>query len=88
MRARLPEPQRVVTQTQLERLKRDAVDEAVIKVWTIMFSILRDDFGWGAIRLKRLWDKANYLGDSLVKGYVTLEDLRDTLRDEAGIELK
>ena len=88
MKARLPEPMRTVTASQLERLKKDAVDEAVIKVWTIMFTILRDDFGWGGIRLKRLWDKANYLGDSLLKGYVTLEDMRDTLRDEAGIELK
>lgn len=35
----------------------------------------------------QVWDEVNYLSESIVQGYVSLADLRHTLRTERGIEI-
>lgn len=37
--------------------------------------------------LRQFWDEVNYLSESIVQGYVSLADLRHTLRTERGIEV-
>ena len=82
-------PRRIpATQADVDRAKREAVSQSVTYAWAIMFTALRDKFGWGGVRLRRLWDAINGLSDSIGQGYIKADDLVKTLRDEAGIVLK
>ena len=81
-------PNRIaVSQADLTKAKRQAQQEAVRYAWAIMFATLRDKFGWGEIRLQRLWGEVDNLSDSISKGYVKVADLMAMLKDEAGIVL-
>lgn len=46
---------------------------------------MRDKEGYGPKRLRRLLDEVNYLSDSIVKGYVSVQDLFRALEEEVGI---
>lgn len=61
---------------------------AIDACWAILFSVMRDKEGYGAKRLRRLWDEVNYLSESVSSGRVNIRDLAETLRDEAGITLE
>lgn len=37
--------------------------------------------------LQRVWSEVESLSDAIIKGYVNVRDLQNTLRDEAGIIL-
>lgn len=54
---------------------------------TILFSVLCDKHGATDAELRQFWDEVNYLSESIVQGYVSLADLRHTLRTERGIEI-
>lgn len=79
---------RPATQADVDKAKAQAVQESVKFAWAIMFSAMRDEFGWGGVRLRRLWDRVNYISDSVEKGYVKVGDLIKALHDEAGIVLE
>jgi hypothetical protein len=70
------------------KAKKDAQDRAINITWAIFFSVMRDKEGWGRTRLARLWSEIEDLSDSITKGYVSVNDLMNTLRDEIGINLK
>jgi len=76
-----------ITERRLEKLKREASSEAVTYAWAIMFTVLRDKFGYGPVRLTRIWDEVNKLSDSVSRRYVDVDDLVVTLAEEAGIHL-
>ena len=38
--------------------------------------------------LQRIWAETEELSDSVIRGYCSVADLRDTLRREAGILIK
>lgn len=78
---------RPVTEADLRKAKREATSEAVNYAWAIMFSVLRDKFGYGPVRLQRMWNEVNNLSESITKGYVKVKDLMQTLDQEAGIML-
>ena len=71
----------------VERAKQEAQAEAISYAMTIFFSVLCDKHGATDAELRRFWDEVNYLSESVVKGYVSLADLRHTLRTERGIEV-
>lgn len=78
---------RPVTMADVERAKQEAQAEAISYAMTIFFSVLCDKHGATDAELRRFWDEVNYLSESVVKGYVSLADLRHTLRTERGIEV-
>lgn len=71
----------------VEKAKREATGVAISYAWAILFSCLHDKEGWGRVRLMRLWEEVNDLSDSIAKGYVSVTDLKHTLKDEMGVEL-
>lgn len=71
------------TQADIKRAKKEAIAYA----WAIMFTVMRDKFGYGPIRLQRMWSEVNKLSDEITEGYVSLNDLMRTLETEAGIIL-
>lgn len=83
-----PNPnRRPATQADVKKAQRQAQEAAVAATWAIFFTVMRDKEGYGVKRLVRLWDRVNELSDSITKGYVSVEDLKKTLEDEAGITL-
>lgn len=54
---------------------------------TIFFTVLCDKHGATDAELRQFWDEVNYLSESVIQGYVSLADLRHTLRTERGIEV-
>ena len=87
-RKKVPTHRLPVTQQDVKRAKRDATDFACTYVWAVMFTIMRDKFGWGPIRLKRLWDEVIKMSGSIREGYVKVDDLVKVLDEEAGITIE
>lgn len=78
---------RPATMADVERAKQEAQAEAVSYAMTIFFSVLCDKHGATDAELRQFWGEVNYLSESIVQGYVSLADLRHTLRTERGIEI-
>lgn len=66
-----------------EETKGTAVSLAI----ALFLTVLCDKFGYDADSLKAVWDAVNDLSDSVVKGYVNVQDLKQVLREEYGIEI-
>lgn len=82
-----PLPRRPPGYADMLKLQTEAKSQGVIEAFILFFSILRDKEGFGPKRLRRVLDALNERADSIQNGYVTIQDLRDTLKEEAGIEL-
>ena len=79
-------PRRVpVTMADLNRAKAQARDEGTEAALVIIFSVLRDKENAENEDLKRVYDEVNDLSDSVIKGYTTIPDLKNVLKQEAGI---
>ncbi len=50
--------------------------------------VLHDKFGFGPVRCERFTDAVLDLYDSFEKGYVTLDDIHGTLKEECGITIE
>ena len=69
----------------VERAKKAAQEEAVTNAMAIFFTVLIDKGHAGPERLMRIWRDVNELSDAIIKGYVSVGDLRETLKREYGI---
>lgn len=49
---------------------------------------LRNKFDFGSARIERWIDEINDLRDSYEKGYISVQDLQQTIKEETGIEIK
>ena len=74
-----------LTYRDLEKIKRDAVDRALVGVSLIPLLILRDKFGFGQVRLNRFIDNFLTAVDDLNHKRFTLEDIEKMLEEEANI---
>lgn len=79
---------RPATQADVNRAKRDAMQYATTSCYAVFLTVMKDKEGVENEDLKRIFDEINYLADSISKGYVTIEELRETLLEESGIEIK
>lgn len=87
-RRRVP-PQRIpVSKQDLDRTQKKATSFAITYCWAVMFSVMRDKFGWGPVRLMRLWQETIGMSESIREGYVKIDDLVKTLEEESGIVLE
>lgn len=74
------------TQADVDRAKDAGMKEATGYAMAIMLTVLVDKFD-GADYIADVWREVNDLSDSVVKGYVTVADLRNTLKREYEIEI-
>lgn len=74
-------------QSKIDKIKEEATNEGLKGAIIIFFSVMRDKEGYGIKRLKRIYNEAVDLADSLKKGYVKMEDLEKALKDEANINI-
>ena len=82
-----PQGKRPATIADVNRAKVNAQKEAIEVIWSILFTVLRDKEGYEIEDLRRVWNEVNDLSDSITKGYVSIDDLRQTLLEEEGIRL-
>lgn len=77
-------------------LPKNAIDECVLKIKentidtiTILSAItLRDQFGFGAERIKRYIERFNNKAECLMDDYTTWDEQIEILKEECGLEFK
>lgn len=67
---------------------KKAVNTAFIMLLSIPLMVLRDKYGYGKKRLEKFLNYVWELYDSFEKGYVTLDDLINVLKEEVEVEIK
>ena len=76
---------------QINAIKREAIDEATLMAMKLLIGLPimanRDLFGHGKKRLEQLADKIFYLYESYEKGYITMQDIEETIKEETGMTI-
>lgn len=77
--------------SDVTRIKNEAYEEATKAAFLLMLGIpalaLRDE-GYGKIRLERFLDHTLEIYKAFSTGVITLDDIRNTLLEEAGFEVE
>lgn len=89
-------PTYVMTYEQIEAMKRKAFEDGFKSAidraskWSMFapMMVLRDFFGFGGQRLKKFYLALIDMYDSIDKNYLNLEDISETLKEEAGIDIE
>lgn len=80
-----------LTWNQIEDIKlkatSEAMDFAFKQMMLIPLMVLRDKYGYGAKRLEEFIDNVADMLDSYNRGYLDLNDIEQTLKEETGIEV-
>ena len=88
MKKKVNPRRRPATQADVQRAKQKGQEEAVKLAWSILFTVLRDKEGYELEGLQRVWKEVDDLSDSIAKGYCTVTDLRDVLKQEIGANIE
>lgn len=82
---------KVPMQQRRVKNRRDA-DKLIHSSYTAFLLLgimaLRNKFDFGSARIERWIDKINDLRESYEKGYISVQDLQQTIKEETGIEIK
>lgn len=88
MKKKVNPRRRPATQADVQRAKQKGQEEAIKLAWSILFTVLRDKEGYDLEGLQRVWKEVDDLSDSIAKGYCTVTDLRDVLKQEIGADIE
>ena len=88
MKKKVNPRRRPATQADVQRAKQKGREEAIKLAWSILFTVLRDKEGYDLEALQRVWKEVDDLSDSIAKGYCTVTDLRDVLKQEIGANIE
>lgn len=77
-----------MTIRQIEKMKESSTNKAVDIVSMFPLLVLRDTFGFGEKRLKRYQEAFEEMFKAYNEGYISLEDIADTLKEEVNIHFK
>ena len=81
-------------QIQTERQKafedgfKKGKDDSFDLMVALPMIILRDKYGYGAVRLERFIGEMIEVFESIHEGYVSFSDLINTLKEETGIDIR
>lgn len=85
------EPVINIKAADVKKIKQEASKNAANTAFLLMLGFpvmaVHDKHGWGRIRCERLVNEILDLYDSFDKGYITLEDIYLTLKEEIGITI-
>lgn len=73
------------TQADVERARDQGRQQGVLDAAVIMLTVLRDKEGFEVEDLVRYWGEIGDLAESIVNGYASVSDMRDVLKQEAGL---
>ena len=65
-----------------DRAAQAIVEEAHKRHWAVTMRVLIDQFGWGKVRLRRLFEAALEYYRDMEDGRITLREMLDTLEHE------
>lgn len=86
------DPMISIKSSDITRMKREATKEAAGVAFSLMLGlpamVLRDKYGFGKTRLERFTDQVLELYDSFGRGYITLQDVLDTIQEETGVDIE
>lgn len=70
------------------QIAKESTEEAYKRQFAVTFRVLRDRFGFGKDRLRRMWDLClDYIRD-IDEGLLSTQEMLDTLRREDGIRIE
>lgn len=82
---------KVPMQQRRVKNRRDA-DKLIHSSYTAFLLLgimaLRNKFDFGSARIDRWIDEINDLRESYEKGYISVQDLQQTIKEETGIDIK
>lgn len=80
-----------MTMEQIEAIQKRAIKEAVESAWVLMLGlpvmVLTDKNGFTPEQVDKFIDDVMALHDSYDKGYLTLADVHNALKEEAGVRI-
>lgn len=71
------------TQADVKKAMRYGMESTA----AIILTVMRDRAGWKKRRLNRLWGWVGDMADSVNKGLVSIAELKESLREENGIDV-
>ena len=78
---------RPATMADVNRAVEQATNDALTASAAIFLTVLCDKKGADAEIIQRVWQEMQELSQSIIDGYVSVSDLRDTLRKEYNINV-
>ena len=78
---------RPATQADVNRAVERATNDALTASAAIFLTILCDKEGADAEVIQRVWQEMQELSQSIIDGYVSVSDLKDTLSNEYGVDI-
>ena len=79
---------RPATQADVNRAAQQATNDALTASAAIFLTVLCDKESADAEVIQRVWEEMQELSQSIIDGYVSVADLKDTLRKEYGVDIK
>jgi len=70
-----------------EKGRKDSVQMATDFALAVPLLTLHDDFGFGSVRLERFLNKSEKTYEGINEGYLTIQDILNTLEEEVGVVL-
>ena len=70
-----------------DMIRQELIIELTPRFIAMFALVLHDDFDFGKKRLGRVMERVYELSDAIEQGYLTLDDILRTLKEEHGIEL-
>ena len=81
-----------VTAQDLKKLQdlttQEAINHTTSAILASVALVVHDKLGFGQVRTMRLLKDIEDQFDSVLKGYITVDDLKKTVSDELGIEMQ
>ena len=78
---------RPATMADVNRAVEQATNDALAASAAIFLTVLCDKENADAEIIQRVWQEMQELSQSIIDGYVSVADLKDTLRKEYGVDI-
>ena len=78
---------RPATMADVNRAVEQATNDALAASAAIFLTVLCDKESADAEIVQRVWQEMQELSQSIIDGYVSVADLKDTLRKEYGVDI-
>ena len=78
---------RPATMADVNRAVEQATNDALAASAAIFLTVLCDKENADAEIVQRVWQEMQELSQSIIDGYVSVADLKDTLRKEYGVDI-
>ena len=75
------------TRADVNRAAQRATNDALAASAAIFLTVLCDKENADAEVIQRVWQEMQELSQSIIDGYVSVSDLKDTLRKEYGVDI-